>query len=76
MESRLCLFAMLTRDPMEQDRMNLDEETSQEPPERLKGLDACTLSLILGHPVEVRLHKPGLPELDADQFGRRAGPGT
>ena len=67
---------MLTRDPMEQDRMNLDEETSREPPERLKGLDACTLSLILGHPVEARSHELGIVALGADQFGCRAGPGN
>lgn len=68
--------AMLTPEALEQDRMNLDEETSQEPPERLRGLDACTLSLILGHSVEARSNSLGLPELDADQFGCRAGPGN
>ncbi|TKA58105.1 hypothetical protein B0A53_00507 [Rhodotorula sp. CCFEE 5036] len=33
------------------DRMNLDD-APREPPERLKGLDACTLSLILEQPFE------------------------
>jgi hypothetical protein len=74
--SRGHVFIMLTRDPMDQDRMNLDD-APREPPERLKGLDACTLSLILEQPFEnVRWRGLRMCPLDADQSGYATGPGN